>query len=212
MMHEFLKETVGEFLDMLASDSPTPGGGTAAAIAGAMGASLAAMVAALTLTKEKFVAVHDAIRPIAQAAASAHSEFGNLAREDAISYDLVVAARRLAKNTEAEKAARAEALQLAGRRATEVPMRTAKLAARMLALLPELVEKGNPSAASDAGSAALLLEAAAEGALLNVGINLSGIDDAAFVAAMQRDTAEIQADAQRFRAHVLAAVRKSFAR
>ena len=118
----------------------------------------------------------------------------------------------LAKNTEAEKAARAEALQLAGRRATEVPMRTAKLAARMLALLPELVEKGNPSAASDAGSAALLLEAAAEGALLNVGINLSGIDDAAFVAAMQRDTAEIQADAQRFRAHVLAAVRKSFAR
>lgn len=210
-MHEFLKETVGEFLDGLSSDSPTPGGGTAAAIAGAMGASLAAMVAALTLTKDRFAAVHEAIRPIAQAAASGHSEFGNLAREDAIAYDLVVAARRLPKTSDAEKAAREEAMQLASRRATEVPMRTAKLAARLLALLPELVEKGNPNAASDAGTAALLLEAAAEGALLNVGINLSGIRDASFVTAMQRDTAEIQADAQRFKAHVLAAVRKSFA-
>ncbi len=211
-MKDFSKETLAEFIEQLASDAPTPGGGTAAAVAGSMGAALAAMVAALTLTREKFAASHDAVRPIAQAAAAARREFLDLAREDSIAYELVVAARRLPRETDAQKAARDEALSLANRRATEVPMRTAKVAARMLSLLPELVEKGNPNAASDAGTAALLLEAAAEGALLNVGTNLSGNPDGAFVAEMRKDTARIQADAQRLRAHVLAAVRKGFAR
>ena len=211
-MKDFSKETLAEFIDHLASDAPTPGGGTAAAFAGAMGAALAAMVAALTLTREKYAASHDAVRPIAQAAAAARREFLDLAREDSIAYELVVAARRLPKETDAQKAAREKALALANRRATEVPMRTARLAARMLSVLPELVEKGNPSAASDAGSAALLLEAAAEGALLNVGTNLSGNPDGAFVAEMRKDTAQIQADAQRLRAQVIAAVRKGFAR
>jgi len=211
-MKDFSKETLAEFVDQLASDAPTPGGGTAAAFAGAMGAALAAMVAALTLTREKYAASHDAVRPIAQAASAARREFMDLAREDSIAYELVVAARRLPKETDAQKTARDNALALANRRATEVPMRTAKVAARMLTLLPELVEKGNPSAASDAGTAALLLEAAAEAALLNVGTNLSGNPDGAFVAAMRKDSAQIQADAQRLRSHVLAAVRKGFAR
>ena len=207
-MKDFSKETLAEFIDQLASDAPTPGGGTAAAFAGAMGAALAAMVAALTLTREKYASSHDAVRPIAQAAAAARREFLDLAREDSIAYELVVAARRLPKETDAQKTARDRALALANRRATEVPMRTAKVAARMLGLLPELVEKGNPSAASDAGTAALLLEAA----LLNVGTNLSGNPDGAFVAEMRKDTAQIQADAQRLRDQVIAAVRKGFAR
>jgi len=211
-MKDFSKETLAEFIDQLASDAPTPGGGTAAAFAGSMGAGLAAMVAALTLTREKYAASHDAVRPIAQAAAGARREFLDLAREDSMAYELVVAARRLPKETDAQKAARESAMSVANRRATEVPMRTARLAARMLSMLPELVEKGNPNAASDAGSAALLLEAAAEGALLNVGTNLSGIEDGAFVSEMQADTARIQADVQRLRAHVVGAVRKGFAR
>jgi formiminotetrahydrofolate cyclodeaminase len=209
-MTDFGKQLVSEFLDQLASDSPTPGGGTASAVVGAAGASLAAMVAALTLTREKFAPVHDAIRPIAQAATKARMEFLTLAREDSEAYNLVVAARKLPKDTDDHKAARERALAAANRRATEVPMRTARLAARILATLPELVEKGNPNAASDAGVAALLLESAAEGALLNVGINLAGIEDAAVVAAMQKETASIQSDAQRVRDQVLAAVRKSF--
>lgn len=209
-MNDFSKLLVSEFLDRLASDAPTPGGGTAAAIAGAMGASLAAMVAALTLTREKFAESHEAVRPIAQASARARLEFLDLAREDSEAYNLVVAARRLAKDTAEQKASRDKAIAIANRRATEVPMRTARLAARTLALLPELVEKGNPSAASDAGAAALLLEAAAEGALLNVGINLSGIGDPAFVAEMQKETATIQTDAQRMRDQVLSRVRKAF--
>jgi len=209
-MTDFSKLLVSEFLDQLASDSPTPGGGTASAMAGATGASLAAMVAALTLTREKFAAAHDAVRPIAQAATHARLEFLTLAREDSEAYNLVVAARRLPQETDEQKAIRERAIATANRRATEVPMKTARLAARILALLPELVEKGNPNAASDAGAAAMLLEAAAEGALLNVGINLSGIEDPAFVGAMQKETAGIQTDAQRIRAQVVAAVRKSF--
>jgi formiminotetrahydrofolate cyclodeaminase len=89
-------------------------------------------------------------------------------------------------------------------------MRTARAAARLLAALPELVEKGNPNALSDAGAAALLLDAAAEGALLNVGINLSGISDQELVGAMQRETAAIQQETQRLRSHVLQAVRARF--
>jgi glutamate formiminotransferase/formiminotetrahydrofolate cyclodeaminase len=133
-----------------------------------------------------------------------------LAREDADAYDAVVAARRLPKATEEQMRVRAERLEAANRRATEVPMRTARAAERLLAALPELAEKGNPNAASDAGAAALLLESAVEGALLNVGINLSGVSDASFVARMQRETADLQVEAQRLRSQVVALVRKHF--
>jgi len=209
-MTNFAKLSLEDFLAALGSDAPTPGGGTAAATAGAMGASLAEMVARLTLSKEKYAASHDAVRPILEAGQLAREEFVTLAREDSEAYDAVVAARRLPKDTDEQKASRQNAIALANRRATEVPMRTARAAARLLAALPELAEKGNPNAASDVGAAALLLDACAEGALLNVGINLSGIEDAALVAEMQRETAVLQEASQRFRSHVVAMVRKKF--
>jgi glutamate formiminotransferase/formiminotetrahydrofolate cyclodeaminase len=209
-MTNFAKLTVEDFLAAIGADTPTPGGGTAAAMAGAMGASLAEMVARLTLSKEKYAASHDAVRPILEAGSLAREEFVTLSQEDSDAYDAVVAARRLPKDTDEQKTARAHAIALANRRATEVPMRTARSAARLLAALPELAEKGNPNAASDVGAAALLLDACCEGALLNVGINLSGIEDAALVAEMQRETAILQEASQRFRSHVVASVRKRF--
>jgi formiminotetrahydrofolate cyclodeaminase len=99
---------------------------------------------------------------------------------------------------------------VANRNAAEVPLRTAQAAVRLLAALPELAEKGNPNAVSDVGSAALLLDACVEGALLNVGINLGGIEDSAFVAEMQRETAVLQGESQRLRSQVVALVRKRF--
>jgi len=210
-MTDFANDSLAGFLDALASEAPTPGGGTAAATAAAMGAALAEMVAALTLSKEKYAESHEAVRPIADAARVARRDFLALAREDAEAYDAVVAARRLPRSSEEEKAARDRAIGAANRRATEVPMRTARAAAALLGRLPLLVERGNPNAASDVGSAALLLDAATEAALLNVGINLSGVaSDAGFVAAMQQETAEIQTEAQRLRDQVLAAVRRLF--
>jgi formiminotetrahydrofolate cyclodeaminase len=206
----FAELSLEGFLDALASEAPTPGGGTAAAAAGAMGASLAQMVAALTLSKEKYASAHDAVRPIAEAGDLVRAEFLDLAREDSEAYDEVIAARRSPKDTDAEKAARAHRMALANRRAAEVPMRTARAAVRLLAALPELAEKGNPNAASDVGAAALLLDACVEGALLNVGINLGSIDDGAFVAQMQQETATLQEESQRLRSQVLALVRKRF--
>ncbi len=209
-MTNFAELSLQRFLDALASDAPTPGGGTAAAAAGAMGAALAQMVAALTLSKEKYATSHDAVRPIAEAGELARAEFLGLAREDSQAYDEVVAARRSPKDTDAEKAARNHRIAVANRTAAEVPMRTARAAVRLLAALPELAEKGNPNAASDVGAAALLLDACVEGALLNVGINLSGIEDATFVAQMQKETAILQEESQRLRSQVLAIVRKRF--
>src|SRR5262249_52214015 len=167
---DFSRMTIHDFLDELASSAPTPGGGTAAAVAGAMGAGLAEMVAALTLSKEKYAAAHAAIRPVSAAAGAARDELLRLAREDSEAYDDVVAARRLPKESGEEKAAREKNLAAANLRATEVPLSTARSAARLLEALPELAEKGNPNAASDVGAAAILLEAAVQGALLNVAI------------------------------------------
>jgi formiminotetrahydrofolate cyclodeaminase len=207
---DFAQLSLERFLAALASDAPTPGGGTAAAAAGAMGASLAEMVARLTLSKEKYAASHDAVRPIAEAAALARGEFLGLAREDSDAYDEVVAARRLPRGTDEEKAARLRRIAVANRNAAEVPMRTARAAVRLLAALPELAEKGNPNAVSDVGAAALLLDACVEGALLNVGINLSGIEDSTFVAEMQAETAILQEQSQRLRSQVVALVRGRF--
>lgn len=209
-MSDFSCQTLQELLGALASEAPTPGGGTAAAVAGAMGAALTGMVATLTLSREKYAQAHDAIRPIGEAAAAGRMELLALARRDAEAYDAVVAARRLPKESEEQKSERARAMAAATRQAAEIPMETARLAVRLLESLPELVEKGNPNAASDAGAAALLLEAAAEAALLNVGINLAGAEDPDFVSRMQKETADLQVEGQRIRSRVLAAVRKRF--
>jgi formiminotetrahydrofolate cyclodeaminase len=209
-MTDFGKLRVDELLSALSSQEPTPGGGTAAAVAGAMGAALVEMVAALTVSKEKFSEAHPVVRAISESATAARERLMKLAQEDSAAYDAVVAARKLPKESEDEKAVRSLALDAANRLATEVPMRTASIAVRLLSDLPELVEKGNPNAASDAGTAALLLEAASVAALLNVMINLPGIKDPAFSAQMQRETAQWNEEGQRLRAKVLAAVRKKF--
>lgn len=207
-MNEFAELPIQKFLSDLASSAPTPGGGTAAAVAGAMGAGLAEMVTALTLAREKYAASHEAMRPIAHAAAAAREELLALGREDAQAYDDVVTARRLPKDTDEQKARREERISAANRRAAEVPMRTARAAVRLLEAMPELAEKGNPNAASDAGASALLLEAAAQAALLNVAINLPGVSDSAFVEAMRREAEDLQAAARNRRSAVLEIIRR----
>jgi len=203
----FEKLPFDDLVKALASDAPTPGGGTAAALAGAMGASLAEMVAALTVAKEKYAASHGAVRPIGEAAGRAREKLLRLAQEDADSYDAVVLARRLPKETGDERAERTRRIAEANRLAAEVPLRTAREAAGLLVLLPELAEKGNPNAASDAGAAALLLEACVQAALLNVAINLSGAQDSEFAARLTEEADRLGHEAGRLRERVLATVR-----
>lgn len=198
-MTDFAQLSLDGFLNALRSDAPTPGGGTAAAMAGAMGAALAEMVATLTLGKEKYAASHDAVRPIGDAAALARAEFVLLSREDSEAYDEVVAARRLPRATEEEKAARDAKIAAANIRAAQVPLETARTAALLLESIPDLAELGNPNAVSDAGAAALLLEAAVQGALLNVFINLSGLADSALSNEIRQEAETLQVDASRLR-------------
>jgi glutamate formiminotransferase/formiminotetrahydrofolate cyclodeaminase len=206
----FEKLSFEDLVAALASEAPTPGGGTAAALAGAMGASLAEMVSALTLSKDKYAASHDAVRPIGEASARARERFLRLAQEDSDAYDAVVAARRLPKGTDEERSARVRAMAESNRLAAEVPMRTACEAAALLDLLLELAEKGNPNAASDAGAAALLLETAVQAALLNVAINLGGADDPGFAVRLTEESERVGREASRVREKVLAAVRSRF--
>jgi glutamate formiminotransferase/formiminotetrahydrofolate cyclodeaminase len=207
---DFDKTSFADLLNAFASDAPTPGGGSAAALAGAMGAALAEMVASLTLSKEKYAASHEAVRPIAGLARRTRQELQRLAHEDSEAYDAVVAARRLPKDTPDQEKVRTRKTSEANRLAAEVPMRTARSAARLLAAMPELAKRGNPNAASDAGAAALLLEAAAHAALLNVAINLAGIDDAAFAADLKAESQRLSDEAVRIRERALSTVRASF--
>src|SRR5262252_8073685 len=109
--------------------------------------------------------------------------------DDSEAFEEMAAARRLPRDNDEQKALRLRAMRESARRAALVPMETARAAAALLSRAPLLAEKGNPNAASDVGVAALLLAAAAEGALLNVGINLSSTEDAEFIATMERETA-----------------------
>jgi len=169
--------SVADFTAALASDAPTPGGGSASASAGAAGAGLLAMVVRLTLGKEKYRESWEDLEALLPRLEEARVRLLELVDEDTRAFDAIVAARRLPKESEAEKGARKKALDEATLLATTVPMQTAFFAEQALRVAGTVGEKGNPNAASDAFVAALLLSAAIEGALANVRINLDGIAD-----------------------------------
>jgi len=164
--------SVRELLDRLSSSDPVPGGGSAAALAGAMGASLVSMVAALTVGRAEYAGADAAAREIGEAAWSLRDELVELADEDSDAYQAFVSARRLPRETDEQRTARALAMSSAILEAAEVPLRTARAARQALELAGRIAPIGNRNAVSDAGVAALLSAAAIRGAILNVRINL----------------------------------------
>ena len=195
--------SVDELLERLASSAPVPGGGSAAALAGAMGASLVSMVAALTVGREAYVQVDVAAREIGQSADSLRQELVDLAEQDSAAYRAFVSARGLPRETDAQRAARASAMQDASKRSTEAPLRTARVAREALELARRIAPIGNRNAVSDAGVAAQLLSAAVRGASLNVRINLPLLAEdeplrlsaPADLADLERETADLEAAA-----------------
>lgn len=166
-----------EFQAALASSSPTPGGGTAAAVALGQAAALSIMVCDLTLGKEKW---EDgwAVANEVQAIAIPMMERANiLATEDSDAFDRVMEGFALPKSTEEEKKIRRVAIRNATYGAAEVPFETASLAFELLSKLPDLARLGNANAVTDVGVAGLLASAAAKGALFNVDINLDSLPD-----------------------------------
>ena len=165
-----------ELVERLATSDPIPGGGSAAAMAGAMGAALVRMVVALTSGRPAAAESEPELNEIAVAAANCQSELLNLAELDAAAYDGVIRARRLPKETERERQARAVQVAAATREATRAPMQAARVAGMVLDLAERLAPIGNRNAISDVGVAALLAAAAIRGAALNVRINLPYLD------------------------------------
>jgi glutamate formiminotransferase / formiminotetrahydrofolate cyclodeaminase len=184
------------FVDLLASESPAPGGGSAAALAGSMGAALAAMVARLTVGREKYAEHDAAMRRIVREGDEVRAALHRQVKTDARAYDGVMAAMKLPKKTDAEKKARAAAMEAAGKHATEVPLESARLALRAAALAAEAAAKGNRNAASDGCVAVLLARAALRGACFNVRINLPMLKDEAWKKAALDEVAALERDAE----------------
>ena len=197
--------TISQFLDKLASAEPTPGGGSAAALSGAMAAALASMVARLSKGKGGDDA---GFERSAQAADRSKTWLTDLAGEDARAFDAVLRAMRLPRTSDDEKRARQAAVQRALHGAAEVPLRVMRRVVDVLKVLPDLARTGNPNAVSDVAVGALLAYAAAHGALHNVRINLASIKDETFAAKLRADAEALGEEAARLRDATMTAVRE----
>lgn len=207
----FLDLRVSEFLDALASAEPVPGGGSSAALGGALGAALVSMVCNLTVGKKGYEAAQGEMRRILARSEALRAELAQLLEADTQAYEGVMAAYRLPRRAPEERAAREEALQAALVEASEVPLRIAACCAEVAALALPAAELGNRWAVSDAGVGALLAAACLEAVLLNVTINLASIRDEGYVQSARERMAALTAGKAELQARVLALVNERIA-
>lgn len=177
---ELLSMNLREFSNELSTDSPTPGGGSVAALSGALGSALSSMVANLTYGKKEYRKANRRMKNLALQAQVLKDEFIDLIEKDAEAFNNVMSAMRLKKKTEEEKKKRDEAIEEATKKATLVPLEIMKKSERILDLAAIAEKKGNQNSVSDAGVAAIMADAACEGGYLNVIINLGNIKDEEF--------------------------------
>ena len=173
-------QTVEEFLASVAAPTPTPGGGSVSALAGALSVALSRMVGGLAVGKKGYEAVERELAQLEAKARKTQARLEALVGEDQRAYDSVIAAMHMPKSSDREKAARVDAMQAAYRRATEVPLETMERCVEALEIAEAAVKKGNRGATTDVAVAILLAEAAIRGASLNCTINLASIRDEAF--------------------------------
>jgi formiminotetrahydrofolate cyclodeaminase len=199
----YCKQPLQIYLDDAGSGKPAPGGGSVSACVGALGAALVAMVGNLTLGKEKFAAVDVETRALVVEADAARAQLEQLLQDDTLAYNGVIDAYKLPKETGEQQAARAAAVQAGLIVAADVPLQICRVAAEVCRLARTAADIGNPAAITDAGIGAILGEAAALGAALNVKINLGSITDAAYVQAANAELETILAETAALRAAVL---------
>ena len=176
-MSEYGNMSLDEYRDALASKNPTPGGGTASAIALSQGAALAVMVSNLTTSSEKWSEGWEDAEICRNIATPLLERGHELAYDDAHSFDAVMDAFKMPKDTELQIEERRQAIRNGTLEAAQVPMETARLAYGLLETLSPLAQTGNSNAVTDVGVAGLLASAACKGALLNVEINLNSLPD-----------------------------------
>jgi methenyltetrahydrofolate cyclohydrolase len=185
---KLMESRVKDFISTLSGDSPAPGGGSVSALAGALSAALCAMVARLTLGKEKYRGAWEEMERLRDEADSLSSRLMDLVEEDSAAYTKVMAAFQIPKE---QHSAREDAVQSAFKEAASVPMETLRVTAELLDLVKSALNQGNPNCLTDAGVAAQLMRAAANGAAYNVRINLAGIKDPDFRSRLSTETSRL---------------------
>lgn len=182
-MKKIKNQSIQQFLDELASKTPTPGGGSVAALLGAQSAALTSMVCNLTIGKAKFADVESDMQILLQRAEALRTLLTEFIKADVNVFNELMATYALAKETDEQKSIRSAAIQQALRAATEVPLACARACREAIALSKIAAEKGNPSAVSDAGVAVMSAYSGLKSAALNVYTNAASLKDRAFAEA-----------------------------
>jgi formiminotetrahydrofolate cyclodeaminase len=192
LMSDLSRLPLIELLDAFASNKPVPGGGSASALAGAVGASLLIMVAGLPKTRHgtdeeraALTAAETRLRPL-------RDELAELVDRDSDAYTSVIAAYRLPKSSDVEKRARSEAIEAAMRAATEAPLATIRACERVMREAETIASSGAPSAVSDVAVAVELLKTAARGAATNVDTNLASVKDTEYVSRVSQERRDLE--------------------
>jgi glutamate formiminotransferase/formiminotetrahydrofolate cyclodeaminase len=201
---------VDRFVDEVSSDSPAPGGGSVAALAGSLGAALSAMVANLTVGKKQYASVWNELSALAERAQEVKTALVRAVDEDTDAFNSVIAAMRLPKGSAGEQAARDKAMDEGYQQAARVPLNTARLCLQAIELAGDMARKGNVNSASDAGVAALMGRAGVEGAALNVLINLGSVKDETFKRDCREAVERLVRDAGRLCDDIVTHVKGSF--
>lgn len=173
----YTKKTCEEFVEVLASKAPTPGGGGASALTGAVGVALGNMVGSLTVGKKKYAEVEEEIKAMMETSAKLQADLLELVQKDAECFEPLAAAYRMPKDTEEEKAEKERVLEQATKDACEVPFEIMEKCCQGIDLCGEFAEKGSVMATSDAGAGAIFCKAALQAASLNVYINTKSLKD-----------------------------------
>lgn len=190
-----VEQPVTTFLDRLASGAATPGGGSAAAIMGAMGAALVSMMCNLTIGKKNYADVEGEMRAVLDEAETLRRRLADMVAEDIAAFDGLMVAYGLPKNSDEQKAQRSAAIQVGMKSATEAPLACARASADVIALALRAAKVGNTNVISDAGVGALAAQAALRGAALNVYINVPSLKDATYATACRDEIDALLASA-----------------
>lgn len=171
------EQKVQHFLDMLASKSPTPGGGSVASLTAAMSAGLLSMVSNLTIGKEKYAHFEKDIKELLRKSEKLRADFETLIEKDIEAFNQFMATMKLPKETQEQKDERRQEMQIALIEAAKIPLEVARKSRELLDICRAIAEKGNRNVISDAGVGVILAQAALESAILNVRINLGMIQE-----------------------------------
>ena len=199
-----------KFLDVVDSNSPAPGGGSVSALASSLGTSLARMVAHLSFGKKKYEALPDDVKAKFVAnfdeLLKIKNELNDLIDRDSEAYNTVIAAYKLPKETDEEKAARNTEIQKSLKYAIQTPYDIVVLSGKAISLLGEILANGNQNAITDIGVGTMLLMVGLEGGILNVKVNLTSIEDAAYVEKITKEIYEIKAVAEKEKERIMGIV------